>query len=430
MKKQTTVLACVVVSIAICAATARSQGTGYVYAYFQGGWPTGGHSGVFMSYSSDGLNFEPMNDGNAVYVPPDSWGNDFSTSDEDQARDPSVVYGPDGLYHMVWTSGITTRTIGYACSADLQTWTNEQLIPIWDSSTVVDNTWAPEIFYDEDNSQYQIVFASDLNNEDHKLYSITTTDFSSYSSPSLFYYNGATVIDAMIAKDTVNDRYLMALKDEQGGQKNIRLSTGPTAQGPWTTDNPIIVGPYSAIEGNATEGPSLLKIDDTWYLYYDAYGAGYMGVATTTDPDPTNASSWVNMTTQSTMPSGHHGTVFTAPLDTISFDFLPYGRSDLNGDEVIDLADWVIFADNHLTDLSGYTSEQQAALGDLNGDGANDFFDFRLFESDYESYNGAGAFQAMLSGELVPEPSGVALALLASPALLGRRLRRGCQRCR
>lgn len=405
-------------ALAIClaygAASVQGSTTGYVYAYFQGGWPTGGHSGVYMSYSTDGLNFTPMNDGNAVYVPPESWGpgSDTDTTDEDQARDPSVVYGPDGLYHMVWTSGITTRTIGYASSPDLMNWTNEQLIDIWNPSTVVNHTWAPEIFYDEANAQYQIIFASDLDNGDHKLYSITTADFTSFSSPSLYFYNGVTVIDAMIARDTANNQYLMAIKDEQGGQKNISIATAPTAQGTWTTNNPIIVGPGSAIEGNVTEGPSLLKIDDTWHLYYDAYGAGYLGVATSTDPDPTNASSWVNMTSQSTMPSGHHGTVFAAPNSAIAFEFLPYSRGDLNGDEVIDLDDWQIFAANHLTDLSALTEQQQAALGDLNGDGLNDFTDFRLFQDDYDALNGPGAFQAMLT--TVPEPgTGLALACMA-----------------
>lgn len=401
---------------------AQAAATGYVYAYFQGGWPTGGHSGVFMSYSTDGLNFEPMNNGEAVYVPPEAWGpgSDTDTTDEDQTRDPSVVYGADGLYHMVWTSGIDTRTIGYASSADLKTWTNEQLIPIWDASTVVNHTWAPEIFYDEANSDYQIIFASDLDNGDHKLYSITTTDFTSFSAPSLFYYNGATVIDAMIARDTVNNRYLMAIKDEQNGAKNIRLATAPTAQGPWTTDNPVIVGPTSGIEENVTEGPSLLKIDDTWLLYYDAYGAGYLGVATTTDSDPTHASSWTNMTSQATMPIGHHGTVFAAPNSNIAFDFLPYGRSDLDGNETIDANDWLIFTANHLADLSGFTAAQQAALGDLNGDGVNDFDDFRLFKDDFDAYNGAGSFQQMLT--TVPEPaSALSLTLLGLACAQRRR---------
>ncbi len=407
-------------ALGVFAPTGQAQDTGYVFAYFQGGWPTGGHSGVYMEYSEDGLNFAPMNNGDPVFVPPEAWGpgTDTDINDEDQARDPSVVYGPDGYFHMVWTSGINTRSIGYARSADLQTWTDEQLIDIWDTSTVVNHTWAPELFYDEVNAKYQIIFASDLDGGDHKLYSITTDDFGSFSAPDVFYYNGATVIDAMIARDNDNNQYLMAIKDEQGDQKNIRLATGPTAQGPWSTSNPIIVGPGSAIEGNVTEGPSLLKIGDTWHMYYDAYGAGYFGVAATDDPDPTDASEWVNLTSQADLPSGHHGTVFAASLDTIAFDFLPYARSDLTGDETIDVADWTLFAAYHLVDLSQLGDP--ADYGDLDGDGDNDFTDFRLFQADYDRLNGDGSFAVML--DAVPEPA--ALALIAPVALACRTRRR------
>jgi hypothetical protein len=305
-----------------CTASAQAAGTAYIYAYFKGGWPTGGSSGVFLSYSSDGLNFSSLNNDNPVFVPPQP--PDFPAG-ENQTRDPSVVYGPDGLFHMVWTSGITTRTIGYASSPNLKDWSTPQRIQVWDNSVNVANTWAPEIFYDDNTGKYQIVWASNLNNGDHRLYSFTTEDFVAFSTPQVFYYNGNTVIDGMIAEDKENNQFLMALKDERGGAKNISIASAPTAQGPWSTDNPVIVGPGSGIENNAVEGPSLIKIGDTWHLYYDAYGAGYLGVATSTD-----LVNWGNRTNQSVQPTGpqaHHGTVFAAPIDVIGFE-LPIFRSD------------------------------------------------------------------------------------------------------
>ncbi|MAT71294.1 MAG: hypothetical protein CMJ58_17420 [Planctomycetaceae bacterium] len=409
------VLAAVCCALVSASAAAAAE-TGYVYAYFKGGWPAGGHSGVFLSYSADGLHFDSMNGGEAVFVPPEVW-----SDAEDQTRDPSVVYGPDGLFHMVWTSGIETRTIGYASSPNLIDWSAPQLVEIWDPATVVNHTWAPEIFYDAQQQHYQIVFASDPDDGDHKQYVVTTSDFAAYSEPSVFYYNNATVIDAMVARDAANDRYLMAIKDEQGGAKNIRLATGPTALGPWTTDNPIIVGPGSSIEGNVTEGPSLLQIGDTWYLYYDAYGAGYLGVAASTDP--TDPSSWVNLTEDSTMPEGpdaHHGTVFAAPLSALVFDSLPFARSDLNGDQAIDLADWGLFSTHQLTDLTGLSPAEQAARGDLNGDGRADYFDFQLFKRDFDSLHGGGSFAARLNAAALPEPSAVALAIVAWAACCRR----------
>jgi len=229
----------------------------------------------------------------------------------------------------------------------------------------------------------------------------------------------------MVAQDVANDRYLMAIKDEQGGQKNIRLATSASALGPWSTSDSIVVGPGSGIEENATEGPSLLKIDDTWFLYYDAYGAGYLGVATTNDSDPTNAT-WENVTAQSTMPVGpnaHHGTVFAAPIDAIAFDILPFSRSDLSGDELINLDDWLKFSQYHLSDLS----ELDAPLyGDLDGDGDNDFTDFRTFQKDYDAYNGNGSFQLMLSSlaVAVPEPSNAVFLTLGYLWCFARRGRR------
>ncbi len=47
-------------------------------------------------------------------------------------------------------------------------------------------------------------------------------------------------------------------------------------------------------------------------------------------------------------------------------------------------------------------------MGDLDGDGDNDFADFRLFQADYVAANGAAAFEALLN---VPEPT-AALSLL------------------
>jgi hypothetical protein len=397
------------------AGAVQAAGTGYFYAYFKGGWPTGGSSGVFLSYSSDGLNFSSLNNGNPIMVPPQP--PDFP-SGENLMRDPSVAYGPDGLFHMVWTSGITTKTIGYASSPNLKDWSTPKRIQVWNSSVNVANTWAPEIFYDDSIDKYQIVWASNLNNGDHKLYSFTTEDFVTFSTPQVFYYNGNTVIDGMIAEDKANDRFLMALKDERGGAKNISIATSDSAQGPWTTNNAVVVGPGSGIEPNAVEGPSLIKIGDTWHLYYDAYGAGYLGVATSTD-----LVTWVNRTNQSVQPVGpqaHHGTVFAAPLESIGFE-LPIFRSDLNGDGEINIADWTIFIDHHLDDLTGLSAEEQAAWGDLDGDGLNDYRDFRLFRSDYEAFQGSGTFQTLLDTINVPEPgTGVLIVLGASSGVCWR----------
>ena len=51
------------------------------------------------------------------------------------------------------------------------------------------------------------------------------------------------------------------------------------------------------------------------------------------------------------------------------------------------------------------------------GTGDNDYADFRLFKSDFNSANGAGAFEAQVFG--VPEPSSLRLGVVLVVAWLG-----------
>lgn len=94
-------------------------------------------------------------------------------------------------------------------------------------------------------------------------------------------------------------------------------------------------------------------------------------------------------------------------------------RSDFDDSGQIDLTDWQTFAENHLADLSAFTGPQQYARGDLDLDGDNDYFDFLLFEADFNAANGPGALAALRA---VPEPAAAWLAVCA--ILVGWRRRR------
>jgi hypothetical protein len=104
-------------------------------------------------------------------------------------------------------------------------------------------------------------------------------------------------------------------------------------------------------------------------------------------------------------------------------NFLPYKRSDLNFDGVINIADWNIFLANNGTSFSNMSAAETYILGDLNGDLVNDLKDFRLFKADYTAVNGAGAFAA-LDGAKVPEPATLAMLALGCAAMLLRRASR------
>jgi hypothetical protein len=101
-------------------------------------------------------------------------------------------------------------------------------------------------------------------------------------------------------------------------------------------------------------------------------------------------------------------------------------RSDLNFDGSVTAADWVEFASDHLKTFTGMTLAQAATMGDLNGNLANDYDDFLLFQTDYDAANGVGALVALISA--VPEPSSAALVLIAGGAALGMRRRKPSRR--
>lgn len=92
-------------------------------------------------------------------------------------------------------------------------------------------------------------------------------------------------------------------------------------------------------------------------------------------------------------------------------------RSDLNLDEMVTVADYLILDQYGLTDMSELTFKEAHLRGDLDGDFDSDLADYYLFKQDFDTANGAGAFAAMLAA---PEPSSW---LLLAIGLAGYRFR-------
>jgi hypothetical protein len=97
-------------------------------------------------------------------------------------------------------------------------------------------------------------------------------------------------------------------------------------------------------------------------------------------------------------------------------------RSDLNGDGAIDELDWPTLRDNQLASLAGLSQVEAYLRGDLDGDGDNDVYDFRIFKADFEAANGPGSFAAATG--IVPEPAAAALTAVVL-LLAGAGARRG-----
>ena len=295
----------------------------FLFAYFL----DNGQSGVHLAISRNGLLFEGVNDHRPILPAPEWPG-------EDLTRDPSLFFH-EGTFHLVWTTGWWTRSIGYASSGDLVTWSAPRKIAVWPEAIEgVRNTWAPELHWDSEREEFFILFSSTLESElsdgdgsedphglDHRIYVIRTRDFKDFTTPELFYAPVPEhgVIDAQVARDdrgtpeADDDRFVMVIKNEMGpesGGKNLRLAFAEHAQGRYPKRlGRAIVGSESEIVNQMAEGPSLLKVADEWRLYFDAPGRGY-GLATS--PDLRN---WTDRSHELRFPVRHprHGSVIAVP---------------------------------------------------------------------------------------------------------------------
>ena len=256
--------------------------------------------GLRFIYSHDGIRWDSIQ---GVFLRPE-------VGVQKVMRDPSIAVGPDGTFHLVWTSSWRGgQGFGYSSSKDLIHWTPQQFVATgMDTATV--NTWAPELFYDDVKRQFMVIWASCVpgkfpdyqedHKNNHRLYYLTTKDFKTFSKPQLFYDPGFSAIDATLVKRNKND-YVMVVKDNSRPMRNIKVAFATSPYGPWSTAS-------DAFTESFTEGPSTAKIGDWYYIYYDSYQHKIYGAHRTKD-----FRTFQNQTGTVSFPVGHkHGTVFTA----------------------------------------------------------------------------------------------------------------------
>jgi PelA/Pel-15E family pectate lyase len=295
-------------------ASAQTPATNYLFAYFK----NNGEDGLHLAWSRDGLKWQPLNDDKSYLTP--------TVGSQKLMRDPCLVQGPDGVFHMVWTTGWDGRDIGIAHSKDLLTWSEQQAIPVMEHEPAAMNCWAPEIFYDAATKQYLIYWSTTIpgkfpatagsagKGRNHRIYYVTTKDFKTYSRAALFYDGGFNVIDATIVQD--GQRFVLVVKDETElpeAQKNLRLATSDKA-----------VGPYSKASAPFTrswvEGATVLKHNGDWIVYYDMYRDHRYGALSTRD-----WRTWQDLTEKLEFPAGaRHGTVF--PVSAAVLEKLGIGK--------------------------------------------------------------------------------------------------------
>jgi hypothetical protein len=292
----------------LCAEPADpAQGKGatrYLFAFFVDGEIPGGGAGLHLAQSSDGLNWSKIGGDHLFFKP----------SASPMVRDPNIARGPDGVFHMVWTTGWDAKGIGYASSTDLIHWSQDRIIRVMADEPNARNCWAPELIYDDASGEFVIYWsttipgrfpATDKSGDDgynHRIYYTTTRDFNNFSPTKLLYNPGFNCIDATIVK--ADGKYVMFLKNETRWmpKKHIVVATSDRAQGPYGK-------PSRPISPDWVEGPTAIRIGGAWLVYFDQYTRNRYGVVTSAD-----LKNWKNISDQLHMPAGvRHGTIFQVP---------------------------------------------------------------------------------------------------------------------
>lgn len=281
----------------------------YLFSYFTGN----GEDGLHFATSSDGLTWTAVRRGASFLLP---------TVGSKLMRDPCIARGPDGMFHLVWTTGWFDQGIGLAHSRDLVRWSDQRFVPVMAHESGAQNAWAPELVYDPAARHWVIFWSSTIAGRfketeavggntfratgvicNHRIYFTTTRDFATFAPTALLYDPGLNCIDATILP--ADGRWVMFLKDETQApapRKDIRVAWAESPTGPW--------GPASPpISPGSVEGPSVLRVGRTWFLYYDAYRRKqYEGLQSA------DLRNWTSMTERLVVPRGmRHGTAFAVP---------------------------------------------------------------------------------------------------------------------
>ncbi len=280
---------------ALCCMPAAADDTVYMFSYFN---EPDGTDGLHLAYSLDGLSYHAVNNDTAITPPSGTL-----------MRDPNIIYGPDNKFHLLYTTSWTGATFGYSDSSNLVDWSAKRSISITGFNP--EEIWAPESYWDAPNNRYIVCWSSGFNSggEQKKIYYSTTADYSTFSAPAILYDPGFRTIDATIVKDGLN--YRLFCKDDI--TSNIYMtpaSTSPT--GPYATSPLMQVSPV----GSGAEGPSVIKIGNTWYCYSDAYSnTMYLAMSSSDD-----MATWTDYTNKVIFPSNaHHGTVFAVPRSAADY---------------------------------------------------------------------------------------------------------------
>jgi hypothetical protein len=227
-------------------------------------------------------------------------------------RDPFIMQAQDGQFHLFASDGWQSLYIVHASSEDLLHWSDQEALPAMKEIEGARNAWAPECFYDYEQQLYRIIWSSTVSVNgppqlrDHRIWSMATRDFKTYTPAQMFLDPGYNVIDATVGHHA--DKYLIAFKDERGDHsqgtdfKAIRVCLSDKG-----------IGPFGEISGLISpclvEGPTLFRAKDQWVMLYDHFMGHHYGASVSAD-----GLQWRIVTKEMTFPpEPRHGSVLEIP---------------------------------------------------------------------------------------------------------------------
>lgn len=285
--------------------------------------------GLRYLYSEDGLKWDSIP---GIFMAPevgneeaytDAWTGEsvipnFAPNDR-VLRDPSIVQGPDGTFHLVWTTQwMGSKGFGYASSKDLKHWSKQIEIPVMQNHPT-NNVWAPELFYDDDLQLFFIIWSSQIDPRDytaadklgtnscHRMWYCTTKDFKRFSTAKPYYDPGFNSIDGYLLKRAKNDYVLIVKDNRKPGFSNLFCVYAKSPYGPFQTiDNaPAGQTPVNTFGRTFSEGPCAVNLGNEWVIYYDQYHPQAFGAVSTTD-----FRTFANIDKRIKVPAEHkHGTI-------------------------------------------------------------------------------------------------------------------------
>lgn len=273
----------------------------WVLSYFKGNTNSLKDNSLYLAYSTDGLTWLELNNGNPVFSAEGIGGG--------RIRDPFILRKQDGTFVLLatdWTLfesehavsnkywGNPTPSIIIADSRDLVSFKNTRRVNLLMLSFIASenrcnngwgniHAWAPEAFYDAGREEYAVIWSGDGNFEGsdniNRTYVSYTKDFRTFSEPLPFFElerNGKlkNEIDATLIR-TSSKNYLFC-KGEDDDEKDILAaesdSLEPMSFKIMHSGKFITRGAASSRMMN-TEGPFIIenKEKSLYYLYADFY---------------------------------------------------------------------------------------------------------------------------------------------------------------